>query len=168
MAVVYCWKLCSTFRRILRSGPSGMLQCSDFHTIIRGQSWTGDIVLEIRLLPPCAELLLLLELSSLAEVWSVDSLSVPTTCYIAERRPTPVLGYADWSELLVDLRLDFSCCLVIGQGTVVWYLGLEKRMALFIRTESLIPELFYLLAFFFFVETVFMIVNFYWFFMQAD
>ena len=56
----------------------------------------------------------LLELSSLTELWSMDRSSGATACYIAEHHPAPVvICDINWSEsrkLLADLRLDLSCC----------------------------------------------------------
>ena len=60
---------------------------------------------------------MLLEISCLTELWSVDSLSGATTSYIAEAHPTLVVGDVDWStsgKLLVDLRLDLFYCFQIG------------------------------------------------------
>ena len=54
----------------------------------------------------------LLELSSLTKLWSVDSLSGATICYIAECYPVPVVD-VNWSasgKLHVDLHKDLFCC----------------------------------------------------------
>ena len=74
---------------------------------------------------------MLLELSSLNEPWSIDSLSGATLSYIAERHPAPVAVHdVDWFAL-ADLCFEFECCFQIGRGPVVKCLGLLKYMTWF-------------------------------------
>ena len=98
---------------ILRSGPSGTLQHSDFHTAVGGRELDSNLPMPSSLksvfLLAAGLLLLLLELSSLTKLWYVDSLSRVTTCYTAEHYPAPMVSDVDWSafgNLLVDLHLE--------------------------------------------------------------
>ena len=50
------------------------------------------------LLTPGLLLPVLLKLSSLPDLQSMDSLSEVTACYIAEHRLVPTVGDVDWSE----------------------------------------------------------------------